>query len=186
MALNDFKDINQGGGVLTVSNSNIGKGIKWNPNTKQYEVNIGEGLEVNEQGQVVAKKIVPVTTFNNGSGAIVSNVIIIDYGNGLIEFSGRVVVSCTSLGNYIVTKSPYGIWEGMAGVDLTSLNLKQLVSVSLTAGNQETSGVDGNAWLIAEPKPEPILKMMRIGAQMIDVPGIHDLGVFFTVKGIKA
>lgn len=40
MALNDFKDTNQGGGVLTVSNSNIGKGIKWNPNTKQYEVAI--------------------------------------------------------------------------------------------------------------------------------------------------
>ena len=39
MALNDFKDTNQGG-VLTVSNSNIGKGIKWNPDTKQYEVDI--------------------------------------------------------------------------------------------------------------------------------------------------
>lgn len=41
------------GGVLTVSNSNIGKGIKWNPITKQYEVNIGDGLEINEQGQIV-------------------------------------------------------------------------------------------------------------------------------------
>ena len=40
MALNDFKDTNQGGGVLTVSNSNIGKGIKWNDTTKKYEVDV--------------------------------------------------------------------------------------------------------------------------------------------------
>ena len=40
MALNDFKDANQGGGVLTVSNSNIGKGIKWNDTTKKYEVDV--------------------------------------------------------------------------------------------------------------------------------------------------
>ena len=40
MVLNDFKDTNQGGGVLTVSNSNIGKGIKWNDTTKKYEVDV--------------------------------------------------------------------------------------------------------------------------------------------------
>ena len=48
MALNDFKDTNQGGeGVLTVSNSNIGKGIKWNPDTKQYEVDIVDLTPIN-------------------------------------------------------------------------------------------------------------------------------------------
>lgn len=46
MALNDFKDTNQGG-VLTVSNSNIGKGIKWNPDTKQYEVDIVDLTPIN-------------------------------------------------------------------------------------------------------------------------------------------
>ena len=40
MVLSDFKDTNQGGGVLTVSNSNIGEGIKWNDTTKKYEVDV--------------------------------------------------------------------------------------------------------------------------------------------------
>lgn len=54
MALNDFKDVNQGGGVLTVSNSNIGKGIKWNPVTKQYEVNVksGQPIQINSNGEL--------------------------------------------------------------------------------------------------------------------------------------
>ena len=47
MALNDFKDTNQEGGVLTVSNSNIGRGIKYNPNTKQYEVDIVDLTAIN-------------------------------------------------------------------------------------------------------------------------------------------
>lgn len=47
MALNDFKDTTQGGGVLTVSNSNIGNGIKWNPITKKYEVDIIDLTPIN-------------------------------------------------------------------------------------------------------------------------------------------
>lgn len=184
MALNDF---NQGGGVLTVSNSNIGKGIKWNPTTKQYEVNIGDGLEINEQGQVVAKKIVPITTFDNGTGAVVNNSVIVDYGNGIIEFSGRVLVKCIKQEDNIVTTPPYKNMEGATFIDLTSLNLKQLVSVSLTAGDQKQTGVaKENAWLIGEPIPDPILKHMGIGGQIVGDPDKPDLDVFFTIKGLKA
>ena len=184
MALNDFK---QGGGVLTVSNSNIGKGIKWNPDTKQYEVNIGDGLEINEQGQVVAKRITPITTFDNGTGAVVNNSVIVDYGNGIIEFSGWVVVQCTKEGPNIVTTPPYKNLEGYTGIDLSSLNLKQLVSVSLTAGDQKhTEVARENAWLIGEPVPNPILKMLYVGGQIVGDPANPDLDVFFIIKGIKA
>ena len=87
MALNDFKDTNQDGGVLTVSNSNMGKGIKWNPNTKQYEVNIGDGLEINEQGQVAAKKI--VSTIRIYTGVYGGNTI----GSSNDETGRRLILS---------------------------------------------------------------------------------------------
>ena len=55
MVLNDFKDTNQGGVVLTVSNSNIGKGIKWDEATQKYQVALGDTLTVGENGLVDVK-----------------------------------------------------------------------------------------------------------------------------------
>ncbi len=78
--------------VKVVAPANMGRGIKWNPDTKQYEVNIGDGLEINEQGQVVAKKVEanPVATqmIDNGSATVIGETYTIDYGNGLIEVNG--------------------------------------------------------------------------------------------------
>ena len=173
--------------VKVVAPFNVGKGIIWNDNTKKYEVNIGDGLEINSEGKIVVKKIEPVKTFDNGSGTVVHNAIIVDYGNGIIEFSGRVVVKCTHPDNNIVTTPPYKNLEGSVGVDLTSLNLKQLVTISLTAGDQRNTGVaKENAWLIIEPTPNPILGMMHIGGQIVGDPNQPDLDVFFSLKGIKA
>ena len=150
------------------------------------ENDIGNGLEINERGQLAAKKIVPVTTFDKGSGSIVHNSIIIDYGNGIIEFSGRVVVSCTLISNSVVTTSPYKNMEGRTDVDLTSLKLKQLVSVNLTAGEINGIGSKEGAWLIREPIPNPLLRIMTIGGQIVGDPNKPNLDVFFTIKGIKA
>lgn len=173
--------------IKVVAPRNIGKGIIWNENTKQYEVNIGEGLEINNEGKVVVKKIEPITHFDNGTGTIVNNAIIVDYGNGIIEFSGRVVVVCKNEDKNIVAAPPYKNLDGSAQVDLTSLNLKQLVSVSLTAGDQKFTGAaKENAWLISEPIPNPILGTMGIGGQIVGDPNKPDLDVFFTIKGIKA
>lgn len=175
------------GDIPFVHPINIGKGIKWNESSKQYEVNIGDGLEISSEGKVVIKKIEPVTHFDNGTGTVVNNAVIIDYGNGIIEFSGRVVVKCTHSNNNIVTTPPYKNLEGSVGVDLTSLNLKQLVSVSLTAGDQRATGVaKENAWLLGEPTPNPILGMMYVGGQIVGDPSKSDLDVFFSLKGIKA
>lgn len=173
--------------IKVVAPRNIGKGIIWNDSTQQYEVNIGEGLEISREGKVVANKIEPVTHFDNGTGTVVNNAVIIDYGNGIIEFSGRVVVTCDLIGDNIVTTPPYKNLEGSVGVDLTSLGLKQLISVSLTAGDQKESGVaKENAWLIGEPVPNPILGMMHIGGQIVGDPNKPNIDVFFAIKGLKA
>ena len=90
MALNDFKDTNQGGGVLTVSNSNIGKGIKWNPATNQYEVALSDELFINNEGLIQLKAGKPkIETIDNGTGAIKHRRVIVDYG-GVIEVSGII------------------------------------------------------------------------------------------------
>ena len=90
MALNDFKDTNQGGGVLTVSNSNIGKGIKWNPATNQYEVALSDELFINNEGVIQLKAGKPkIETIDNGTSAIKHHRVIIDYG-GVIEVSGVI------------------------------------------------------------------------------------------------
>ena len=36
--------------VKVVAPANMGKGIKWNPDTKQYEVSLGNGLYFDENG----------------------------------------------------------------------------------------------------------------------------------------
>jgi len=96
MALNDFKDTNQGGGVLTVSNSNIGKGIKWNPDTKQYEVDVKEdsGIIINELGELEVR-VSELEDNANETGVVKHRRAIIDYG-GLIEVSGTITLGLMS------------------------------------------------------------------------------------------
>ena len=92
MALNDFKDTNQGGGVLTVSNSNIGKGINWNPATNQYEVAISDELFINNEGLIQLKVGTPdIELFDYGTGKVKHRRAIIDYG-GFIEVSGIITL----------------------------------------------------------------------------------------------
>ena len=41
----NLKPENQGGGVLTVSNSNMGERLVFNAQTKQYDVNVSDILQ---------------------------------------------------------------------------------------------------------------------------------------------
>lgn len=92
MANRNAENLLSGPDVHVVAPSNIGKGIIWNPVTKQYEVNIGDGLEINPQGKVVAKIPTPeVRTQDNGTGVVIHKQTIIDYG-GVIEVSGRATL----------------------------------------------------------------------------------------------
>lgn len=80
--------------VKVVAPFNVGKGIIWNDSTKKYEVNIGDGLEINSDGKIVIKKIIANTAVermtDNGTGAVVGEKYTIDYGNGLIEVNGII------------------------------------------------------------------------------------------------
>lgn len=82
------------GDIPFVHPTNIGKGIKWNESSKQYEVNIGDGLEINKKGQVVVKNIFKDLTtekvVDNGTGEVIGEKYTIDYGNGLIETNGLI------------------------------------------------------------------------------------------------
>lgn len=80
--------------VSVVTPSNIGRGIKWDANTKKYEVNIGEGLIITEDGKVDVKKVnanpVPSDIIDPVNGKVIGNQLTIDYGNGLIEVNGII------------------------------------------------------------------------------------------------
>lgn len=78
--------------VSVVTPANIGRGIKWDANTKKYEVNIGEGLIITDDGKVDVKKInanpVPSDIIDPFNGKVIGNQFTIDYGNGLVEVNG--------------------------------------------------------------------------------------------------
>ena len=88
MALKDFKDTNQGGGVLTVSNSNIGKGIKWNDTTKKYEVDVLVSTEGNVAvltGEIAHRGTIPLPagfTQEQCKWAVMPRLIYDQAGNG--------------------------------------------------------------------------------------------------------
>lgn len=76
----------------TVSPKNIGKGIIWNEATHQYEVNLGEGLYIDSAGKIqLTQKDVQIRTTDNGTGRIVHQQAIIDFG-AFIEVSGTVTL----------------------------------------------------------------------------------------------
>ena len=80
MVLNDFKDTNQGGGTLTVSNSNMGERLEYNAQTKKYDVNVGD-LE-NRLHALESKKINEVIPehIDLGAGTVQGTSYTIDYG----------------------------------------------------------------------------------------------------------
>lgn len=75
--------------VHVVATSNIGKGIKYNESTKQYDVSVGSGLEINSNGEVVTVNKPEIRTFDNGTGKVVHKQAITDAG-GFIEVSGVI------------------------------------------------------------------------------------------------
>ena len=79
-------------GVTGVHPDNIGKGIKWNPATKQYEVALGKGLYIDNAGLIQIQSNAPtIKTFDNGTGKVVHKQVIIDYG-AIVEVSGTVML----------------------------------------------------------------------------------------------
>lgn len=89
MANKNAKNVVNAPDVHVVAPSNIGKGIKYNESTKQYDVSVGSGLEINSNGEVVTVNKPVIRTFDNGTGKIVHKQAITDAG-GFIEVSGVI------------------------------------------------------------------------------------------------
>lgn len=89
MSNKNAKNVVNAPDVHVVAPSNIGKGIKYNESTKQYDVSVGSGLEINSNGEVVTVNKPVIRTFDNGTGKIVHKQAITDAG-GFIEVSGVI------------------------------------------------------------------------------------------------
>lgn len=90
--------------VRVVAPMNIGKGIKYNPKTKQYEVALGAGLTIDQNGVIQLKANKPeVKAFDNGTGKVWHNQVIIDYGE-VVEVSGSLTLPMLPV---IKKKTPY-------------------------------------------------------------------------------
>ena len=94
--------------VKVVAPANMGKGIKWNPDTKQYEVALGKGLYIDDTGLIQMRSNEPtIKTFDNGTGTVIHKQIIIDYG-AIVEVSGTVMLPLPPNPSEIVTQMDYG------------------------------------------------------------------------------
>lgn len=89
MANKNAKNLVNAPDVHVVAPSNMGKGIKYNESTKQYDVSVGSGLEINSNGEVVTVNKPEIRTFDNGTGKVVHKQAITDAG-GFIEVSGVI------------------------------------------------------------------------------------------------
>ena len=214
MALNDFKDTNQGGGVLTVSNSNIGKGIKWNPATNQYEVALSDELFINNEGLIQLKAGKPkIETFDYGTGKVKHRRAIIDYG-GFIEVSGIITlgwmnsdfatpanVSAGMLtaetnrlksiyGPGLIVYQPSTVTTGQLYTVETGYNINVAeLGISKVFSVSCTAGdIDWprneRAWVIADI--QTLNTVVPIGFQTDFSPGQTEGTVSYTIKGTKA
>jgi hypothetical protein len=89
MANKNAKNVVNAPDVHVVTPSNMGKGIKYNETTKQYDVSVGSGLAINENGDVVTVNKPEIRTYDNGTGKVVHKQAITDAG-GFIEVSGVI------------------------------------------------------------------------------------------------
>ena len=211
MALNDFKDTNQGGGVLTVSNSNIGKGINWNPATNQYEVALSDELFINNEGLIQLKVGTPdIELFDYGTGKVKHRRAIIDYG-GLIEVSGTITLGWMSsefatnvstdmltaetnrlksiYGQGLIVSRPSTVTTGLYNIEtgyninVAEVGISKVVSVSCTAGDINWPRNE-RAWVFADI--HTLTTVVPINIQADFRYSQTEGTVSYTIKGIKA
>ena len=205
MALNDFTDTNQGGGVLTVSNSNMGERLDWDAQSKKYNVNIGDlekrlhALENKKLNDVIPEHI------DLGAGTVQGTSYVIDYGP-FIEVSLRLEVPL------VAPASPpqYDWWsdswkqggkllQGISvGIDYGSTTLYHKETVIVIAaselGMDKIIAVSGIAGDLQGLRTEtPWLVQDQLGTSTVRL-GVHTLAelkqdkmvMFYQIKGTKA
>lgn len=196
--------------VKVVAPVNMGKGIKWNPITKQYEVNIGDGLEINEQGQVVVKTVFanPVSEnfVDNGSGEVIGQKYTIDYGNGLIETNGLItfpldtiprtrgqgilhrdlgngfLIGCTATGMQYTDQANLYHKESALVLQASDFGMRTFVSVNAIAMDLSGARTE-TAWVVNNGLFSDTL---TIGVHTLAELSQDRINVMFQVKGVKA
>lgn len=114
---------------------NMGKGLLWNPETKQYDVALGAGLYIDDNGVIQMRSNEPkIQTFDNGTGTVYHQQAIIDFG-GLIEVSGTVNLPLPDL-------STLNVFDGNdPRVVALNQRMKQLVPNMWVMTTTEANGV---------------------------------------------
>lgn len=193
--------------VKVVAPRNIGKGIIWNDKTKQYEVNIGDGLEINSDGKVVVKKIITNTSVermtDNGTGTVVGEKYTIDYGNGLIEVNGIITyplatkpnadkitpdrsvngfsIGCAKTPVEYIGKTMYHK-ESSRIVTAKELGMSNILSVQLTACDLDGYRTE-TPWIVNETLWGAYV---TLGVHTLATLAQDQIRVMYQIKGLKA
>ena len=189
--------------VKVVAPRNIGKGIIWNDSTKQYEVNIGDGLEINSEGKVVVKPLVtnPVATkiVDNGTAQVIGGQYHIDYGNGLIEVNGYFIYPLCTVAGASESKGRFNIScsgtptnysseerlyhkESITIITAAELGMKSILSVNAISGDVYGYRTE-TPWLVNDGV---FSASVTLGVRTLALLNQDQVIVSYVIKGIKA
>lgn len=193
--------------VIVVTPDNIGKGIKWNASTEKYEVNVGDGLEIDSTGKVVVKPVVvdPRSSNITDNGKVIGEKYSIDYGNGLVEVNGilefplsttprgkgdyafthkvgKFDVGCSETAQPFVDAGTLYYKETRLKITAAELGMSKILSVSSTPmdlGGYRTEAV----WLVNQ---ELFSDSIYLGVHTLASLSQDSMKAMFQIRGVKA
>lgn len=193
--------------VFVVTTDNIGKGIKWNESTGKYEVNVGDGLEINNEGKVVVKPVVvnPRSTNITDNGKVIGEKYAIDYGNGIIEVNGilefpldtvprskgdtafphsvgRFDIGCSETAQPFVDAGTLYFKESRIKITAAELGMSKILSVSsipLDLAGYRTE----STWLVNQGL---FTDHIYLGVHSLAALNQDSMKAMFQIKGVKA
>lgn len=193
--------------VYVVTTDNIGKGIKWDESTGKYEVNIGDGLEINNDGKVVVKPVVvnPRSTNITDNGKVIGEKYTIDYGNGMVEVNciiefplsttprgkgdnafthkvGRFDVGCSETAQPFVDAGTLYYKETRLKITAAELGMSKILSVNSIP--MDLSGYRTEAvWLVNQ---ELFSDSIYLGVHTLASLSQDAMKAMLQIKGVKA
>lgn len=193
--------------VIVVTPDNIGKGIKWNASTEKYEVNVGDGLEIDSTGKVVVKPVVvdPRSSNITDNGKVIGEKYSIDYGNGLVEVNGIIEfplsttprgkgdnafthkvgkfdVGCSETAQPFVDAGTLYYKETRLIITAAELGMSKILSVNsipMDIGGYRTEAV----WLVNQ---ELFSDSIYLGVHTLASLSQDSMKAMFQIKGVKA
>ena len=193
--------------VIVVTPDNIGKGIKWNASTEKYEVNVGNGLEIDSTGKVVVKHVVvdPRSSNITDNGKVIGEKFSIDYGNGLVEVNGIIEfplsttprgkgdnafthkvgkfdVGCSETTQPFVDAGTLYYKETRLKITAAELGMRKILSVNSIP--MDLSGYRTEAvWLVNQ---ELFSDYIYLGVHTLASLSQDSMKAMFQIKGVKA